>query len=189
METGELPQVVMSQTGEKKIQGRLKPTEISPVSDISHFERHWQPGSLGSEFQPNHFFTDAKSLTASLEEVARAVVLPAEYDRPHIVTLEYPEPIGQVGIDVIQPGEKVTREIRDQGKRGQIEVQVVARPQKPLTKLVTFEVSPVFPSKGQPGGIKFQLRSAFPGEPAPSLFSSKDEDKEYWRTHAFVKLP
>lgn len=101
--------------------------------------------------------------------------------------MQFSSPIGTSGITEIQPSDKVRREVRDKGTKSEKEINVVSRQDAVQTDLVTFEVRP-FVVDGNNNNVEFKVKAAFPGEPAPSLFSKNPEDIEYWNKHAFVEI-
>ncbi|MGI5828430.1 MAG: hypothetical protein ACOX6V_05420 [Patescibacteria group bacterium] len=192
--------------GDKARNLQKAPTAITPLEDVSHIERHWpKPDevTLGSEFINNPDFENADELAQILESAASEIIPKDQYDRVHIITISFPHDVGRNGVAKIEAGESVKKMIRDSGKPWETEVNTVERNEKPLTNLVTCSFQPVFPLKGQTGEVKFQLRSAFPGEPAPRTITKSrkerykndthakndlayQEDKAWWDEHAFV---
>lgn len=168
--------------------GLRAPIEIAPLADVTHIERHWGDVELGSVFETNDHFGDAREMVELLEIVSKEIITPEQRNRPFVITLEFDAPIGRVGVTETIPGEGVTREIRDGGGRGEVEVNVVERSEKPPTNLLTFEMRPKFPPKGSQGKVTYQVWAAFPGEAMPSLFSRDPADIDFWKTHAFIKV-
>ncbi len=181
--------IVLAKRTAQKIFGNVteqnRPDEITPLEEFSHIERHWGGAELGSQFEPNEHFKNAEELSRLLESVTREIVKPEDHNRPHIITLQFSSNIGRTGVVEIQDSDIVTEKTRDYGKRGEKDVNVVTRTEMPQTDLVTFEVRPFVDEQGN---AEFKLKAAFPGEPAPSLFSTKPEDVQFWDDHAFVEV-
>lgn len=188
-----------------------QPREIS-APNRGHLERHWQPlevaqespAFLGSRFEANGAFKDIDGLTGFLQNAAEELIPQDEHDRRHVFTISFPYPIGRTAVIELPEKEAVNKVVRDQGMPGEAIVNTVKRGELPETNLLTFDVKPVFPTKGAKGEeIKFQISSAFPGEPAPRLITKArienhlnkptsdpqfNSDKAYWDEHAFVVL-
>lgn len=188
-----------------------QPMKISAPNE-EHLKRHWQPlktakespAFLGSMFEANDAFKDVGALITFLQEAAGELIPQNEHDRRHIFTISFPYTIGRTAVVELSENEAVIKAVRDQGNAGETEVNTVKRSELPETNLLTFDVKPVFPKRGAKGEeIKFQISSAFPGEPAPRLITKArienhskkpkldpqfDSDKAYWDTHAFVTL-
>lgn len=210
MELGSIPQATLiKSTQEAPLKSIQKPPDVISAPDISHLARHWEPmeradqspAFQGSRFEKNESFRDVHELAEMLTAAAQELIPPDEFNRRHVFTLSFPYPVGRTGITEIQPDDVVGKQMRDQGKAGEAEVNTVQRAELPQTDLLSFDVKPIFPPKGSSEPLKFQIGSAFPGEAAPRLITkarienhakkpssdpSFEEDLRYWQTHAFI---
>lgn len=186
-------------------------TELSPISDLTHIERHWQKKELGSDFIDNDFFHNAQDLNALLENATKELISPDDmnFNRHHAITIEFQDAIGYEGILKLDKEDKPALVTRDAGTSSEAEVLAVPRLFKKRTNLLTFIARPVFPPKGTKGApVRFQLATAYPGEYAAPLITNNRiqrhethttstdetfiEDQKFWQEHAFIvedKIP
>lgn len=203
---------VVARTQEQPIKSITNPPrEITPPN-TEHLKRHWQPieeakespAFLGSRFEPNDTFKNVDKLTVFLQQAANELIPADQHERRHVVTISFPHAIGKTAVVELTENDQPIKVVRDQGQPGEAKVNTIKRDELPDTNLLTFDVKPIFPRKGDKGSeIKFQISSAFPGEPAPRLItkarianhSSKpltdlafETDSSFWNNHAFVVL-